>query len=133
MSVFTPSEVKYLTSQHIGRVATVSATGEPHVVPVRFRYNPELDVIEIGGHNFGKSKKFRDAMRNGKVAIVVDDTTEARKPRGVEVRGRAEAVMEGGGEIFRGADPEFIRITPTHIASWGVDSDNFTPISRNVG
>lgn len=133
MSVFTPSEVEYLTSQRIGRVATVSATGEPHVVPVRFRYNPELDLIEIGGHNFGKSKKFRDAIRNNKVAIVIDDTTEARKPRGVEVRGHAEAVMEGGEEIFRGADPEFVRITSTHIASWGIDSDNFTPISRKVG
>jgi pyridoxamine 5'-phosphate oxidase family protein len=106
MSVFTPSEIEYLTSQRICRVATVSTAGEPHVVPVRFRYNPELNVIEIGGQNFGK---------------------------GVEVRGLAEAIMEGGEEIFRGADPEFVRITPTHIASWGVDSDNFTPISRKVG
>jgi pyridoxamine 5'-phosphate oxidase family protein len=133
MSVFTPSEIEYLTSQRICRVATVSTAGEPHVVPVRFRYNPELDVLEIGGHDFGKSKKFRDAMRNNKVAIVVDDTTEERKPRGVEVRGLAEAIMEGGEELFRGADPEFVRITPTHVASWGVDSDNFTPISRKVG
>ena len=27
---------------------------QPHVVPVRFRYNPETDTIDIGGHQFAK-------------------------------------------------------------------------------
>ncbi|GAC1652982.1 MAG: hypothetical protein NVS4B12_24620 [Ktedonobacteraceae bacterium] len=61
MSNFTQTEIDYLQSQRLGRLATVNEAGEPHVVPVSFRYNAELDTIDIGGHNMGKSKKFRDA------------------------------------------------------------------------
>src|SRR5579859_2544705 len=41
MSKFTPEEIAYLQSQHIGRLATISEAGELHVVPVTFRYHPE--------------------------------------------------------------------------------------------
>ena len=132
MSVFTPGEIEYLKSQRIGRLATIGATGEPHVVPCRFHYNEELDVIEVGGGNMGKSKKFRDASANGRVSFVVDDAPEPRKPRGVEVRGRVEVVLTGGDRLIRGWDPEFIRIVPTHIASWGIDTDPFQPKGRSV-
>jgi len=132
MSVFTPGEIEYLKSQRIGRLATVGETGEPHVVPCRFHYNEELDVIEVGGGNMGKSKKFRDAAADGRVAFVIDDAPEPRKPRGVEVRGRAEVVRTGGSEIMRGWDPEFLRITPSHIASWGIDTGPFHPVGRSV-
>ena len=49
MSVFTAAEVAYLQSQRIGRIATVGPDGQPHVVPVGFRYNPDEDSIDIGG------------------------------------------------------------------------------------
>jgi hypothetical protein len=32
----------------------------PHVVPVAFRYNPDADSIDVGGHDFAKRKKFGD-------------------------------------------------------------------------
>ncbi len=48
MSVFTHPEIDYLTSQRLGRLATVGPDGRPHVVPVGFRYNAELDAIDIG-------------------------------------------------------------------------------------
>ena len=132
MSVFTPAEIEYLKSLRLGRIATVGTSGDPHVGPCRYRYNEELDVLEVGGGNMGKSKKFRDAVSNGRVAFVVDDAPEPRKPRGVEVRGRAEAVSEGGDQIMRGWDPEFLRITPTRIVSWGIDTDPFQPVGRSV-
>ena len=64
MSHFTPAEIEYFASQRLGRLATVSASGEPHVVPVSFRYNPELDTIDIGGHNIARARSFatRPAM-----------------------------------------------------------------------
>ena len=65
VSVFSEAEIEYLQGKRIGRMATVSEAGEPHVVPARFRYNPEADAIEIGGHGMGKSKKYRDAARSG--------------------------------------------------------------------
>jgi pyridoxamine 5'-phosphate oxidase family protein len=103
------------------------------VVPVRFRYNADLDVIELGGSNLGKSKKFRDVLANPLVALVVDDLTPPPvKPRGIEVRGRAEAILTGGDLIRPGADPEYIRVTPTFIAAWGLDGDPYKPAGRKA-
>ena len=133
MSHFTENEIAYLTSQRLGRIATVNAAGEPHVVPVRFVYNAELDTIDVGGRFNGKSKKYRDAGRNPKVAFVVDDVPEAGTVRGIEIRGRAEAIPTGGETILPGFDPEFIRIAPTRIVSWGIDTHPYQPNSRTVG
>src|SRR5207247_491372 len=72
-SAFTPAEIAYLGSQRLGRIATVGLSGEPHAVPVGFRYNAAEDAIDIGGHGFAKTKKFRDAQHNPRVAFVVDD------------------------------------------------------------
>ena len=132
MSAFTPAEIEYLRSQQLGRLATVNQAGEPHVVPVGFRYNAELDTIDIGGHNIGKSKKFRDAGRSGRAAFVVDDVLPPWQPRGIEVRGRAEVLPEGGKTVHPDFDPELIRIFPRRIISWGIDSDAFHPSRRTV-
>jgi len=132
MSVFTPAEIEYLKSQRLGRLATVNSKGEPHVVPVGFRYNPELDVIDIGGHNIAKSKKFRDAARQGHVAFVVDDVLPPWKPRGIEIRGRAEVFPTGGKEIVSSFDPELIRVYPTRVIGWGIDSERYQPLSRTI-
>ena len=133
MSVFTPAEIEYLGSQRLCRLATIGSNGEPHVVPLRFRYNADLDVIELGGGAFGKSKKFRDILRNPLVALVVDDLTPPPvKPRGIEVRGRAEPLFTGGDDVWPGADPEYVRVTPTYIAAWGIDGDPYSPAGRAV-
>ncbi len=132
MSVFTPAEIEYLKSQRLGRLATVNGKGEPHVVPVSFRYNPELDTIDIGGHNIAQSKKFRDAVRYGRVAFVVDDVLPPWKPRGIEIRGRAEVFSTGGQEIVANFDPELIRVYPTRIIGWGIDGEGYLPLSRTI-
>jgi PPOX class F420-dependent enzyme/OxyR family protein len=133
LSVFTPAEIHYLSGQRLCRLATIGRSGEPHVVPVRFRYNADLDVIELGGGNFGTSKKFRDMLGNPAVALVVDDLTPPPvKPRGVEVRGRAEALLAGGDGVWPGADPEYVRVTPTYIAAWGIEGDPYSPAGRAV-
>ena len=123
MSHFTPAEIEYLNSQRLGRLATVNQAAEPHVVPVGFRYNAELDMIDIGGHGIGSSKKFRDIAHNANVAFVVDDVLPPWKPRSIEVRGRAELLLEGGPTVHPGFDPEMIRIFPRRIISWGLSID----------
>lgn len=120
MSKFTAEEIAYLQSQRLGRLATVSKTGEPHVVPVGFRYNAEKDSIDIGGYNMGSSKKYRDAVSYGRVAFVVDDVLPPWRPRMLEVRGTVEGLPEGGKEIGEGVAPEILRITPMHILSFGL-------------
>lgn len=135
MSAFTEKEIGYLREQRLGRLATVGKNGGPHVVPLSFRYNEERDTIDIGGHNLGKSKKFRDVGATGRAALVVDDVAPGGgwNPRGVEVRGSAEALSSGGGEVNADFDEELIRIHPKRIVGWGLDSDAYAPNSRSVG
>src|SRR2546421_4021694 len=118
MSKFTPEEIAYLQSQRLGRLATVSQNGEPHVVPVSFRYNPEQDSIDIGGHAFATRKKYRDALANPRVAFVVDDlaSVDPWRPRGIEVRGPVEVLGEGGEALGPGFDAQMFRGGPPGVS-----------------
>jgi len=121
VSVFRDAEIEYLGSQRLGRLATVGQDGMPHVVPVAFRYNPEADAIDIGGHDFAKRKKFRDVKRTAMAAFVVDDVLPPWQPRAVEVRGDATTLELGGKAIMEGFDDPIIRIVPRRIVSWGLE------------
>ena len=122
MSAFTDSEREYMTArrpERLGRIATVGKDGTPHVVPVGWRFNPEHHSIDVGGMNFAATKKFRDARRSGRASIVIDDleSVDPWKPRGIEIRGRAEAIEQ---------PRALIRIHPERIVSWGIEDENFT-------
>jgi pyridoxamine 5'-phosphate oxidase family protein len=115
VSVFREAELRYLAGgRQLGRLATVGADGTPHVVPVAWIYNAARDTIDIGGYELELTKKFRDAARSGRAAIVIDDLgeTEEWHPRGVEIRGRAEAIA---------MPTPLIRIHPERIVSWGIE------------
>jgi pyridoxamine 5'-phosphate oxidase family protein len=113
MTVFTDAELRYLHGERrLGRIATVGADGMPHVAPVGWRLDSDADTIIIAGRDFAATKKFRDVAATGRAAVVVDDVVPPWQPRGVEIRGRAEAVDE----------PEpHIRIRPVRIISWGLE------------
>ncbi|MFC4117664.1 PPOX class F420-dependent oxidoreductase [Nonomuraea zeae] len=114
MSVFSAAELAYLRAgQLLGRLATVGPDGLPHVAPVGWSLDAAGTVIEISGRNFGRSKKFRDVLRTGVAALVIDDVLPPWRPRGVEVRGRAEAV--------EGSLPRIL-LRPGRIVSWGLES-----------
>jgi len=123
MSRFTAQEIEYLRSQRLARMATIDAKGDLHVVPVGFRYNPEEDTIDLGGHNIVPTKKYRDALRHGRAAVVVDDVLPHLGPRFVEVRGTVEAVAEGGKAINERFAPAILRMTPTYIVSLGINEE----------
>ncbi len=111
---FTEAEAGYLAESLIGRIATTSADGQPHVVPVTYRFDGS--TIVFGGWNLTKSLKFRNLMSNPKVAFVVDDLVSTRpwRVRGVEVRGVAEPVEGEKGIVF-------VRISPKRVRSWGLE------------
>lgn len=134
MSNFTPEEIAYLQSQRLGRLATVGANGQPHVVPTGFRYNPDQDTIDISGHDFAKRKKWRDVQENPRAAFVVDDlaTVNPWAPRGIEVRGDVEVLTTGGEEVGRGFDREMFRIWPRRIVSWGLNGPAFSSAGRSA-
>jgi len=136
MSAFTPGELAYLQSQRLGRLATVDAAGQPHVVPVTFRYNPAEDAIEIGGHGgFARRKKYRDVQQNPRVAFVIDDVASLQPwtGRGIEIRGEVEILPTGGAAIVPSFDPEMFRLRPRRIISWGIDGAMSKQNARSVG
>ena len=114
MSVFNDTELRYLTGgRQLGRIATVGSDGTPHVVPVGWIYNAVTDTIDVGGRELEQSKKFRDVARSGRAAIVIDDleTVDPWRPRGIEVRGRGEAIA---------LPTPLIKVHPERIVSWGL-------------
>ena len=134
MSVFTPAEIDYLRSQRLARIATAGPNGQPHVVPVSFRYNPDEDTIDVGGHGFVGRKKYRDVQANPRVAIVIDDLASVSpwRPRFLEVRGTAEILPTGGEAIGPGFDAEIFRIHPRRIVSGGIEGAGYAPNARSV-
>ncbi|MGI9003661.1 MAG: PPOX class F420-dependent oxidoreductase [Pseudonocardia sp.] len=143
MSAFTAAEIEYLRSQPLARLATVGVDGKPQVKPVGFLFDTATDEIVIGGYagsGMATSKKFRDVEANADVALVVDDVANVDPwtPRGIEVRGRAEARTSGGAEVGErlGApfvfDSAWILVSPQRIVSWGVDCSSFEVAARDV-
>jgi pyridoxamine 5'-phosphate oxidase family protein len=115
MSIFTQAELTYLQSERrLARLATVGPDGTPHVTPVgMWTLDADAEIIEVSGRDLAATKKFRDIARTHRAAIVIDDLVpEPWQPRGVEIRGRAEAIT----------DPQpRIRIHPERIIGWGLD------------
>ncbi|MDA4128612.1 MAG: PPOX class F420-dependent oxidoreductase [Thaumarchaeota archaeon] len=111
-ATFTEEEAEYLLNSRLGRLATASASGQAHVVPVVYEFDGHY--LYFGGWGLEKSLKFRNILKQSRVAFVVDDveTVEPWKPRGIEVRGLAEVVREKG--------KVYVRITPVHKVSWGL-------------
>ena len=143
MSAFTDSEIDYLRSQGLARLATVGPDGQPHVVPVTYNFNADEDAIDVGGGDFGPTKKGRDARSNPRVTFLLDDVLpNPRRARALEVRGTAEAHETGGSTIhprFPNFAEPFLRVRPTRIVSWGLAGqdgttpDEFRVNARDVG
>jgi nitroimidazol reductase NimA-like FMN-containing flavoprotein (pyridoxamine 5'-phosphate oxidase superfamily) len=99
--IFNPSEVEFLRSQRLARVATVGPSGWPHVVPVMYVLDDsgalEFDVDGV---------KLRNLEHDARAAMVID----AMGPkRGVTMQGRTELI-----------GPERARLTPVRKFSWGL-------------
>jgi pyridoxamine 5'-phosphate oxidase family protein len=132
--VFRAAEIAYLQAQTMGRLATVGPDGRPHLTPVTYRFNPDEDCIDIGGVDFASSKKWRDAVANPHVAFLVDDASPAGA-HAVEVRADAEIHRSGGESInprFPNFVPEFLRLRPVRIVSWGLEGEGFEPIGHDA-
>jgi pyridoxamine 5'-phosphate oxidase family protein len=143
---FTDTELEYLSTQLLGRLATAQANGTLQASPVGFRYNEKTGTIDIAGHGMAKSRKFRNVAENGQVAFVIDDlaSTQPWRPRCVEIRGAGEAIPEPADSAWApaiaqtGFDGAIIRIHPKWIMSFGIgetsdDVREFKMNKRTVG
>jgi pyridoxamine 5'-phosphate oxidase family protein len=129
--VFNETELAYLASQRLGRLATTQPNGTLQVSPVGFSYNSATSTIDIRGFNLEKSQKFRNITDNGRAAFVVDDLVSVQpwRVRCIEIRGAAEALTTPNGPL--------IRLHPKRIISFGIDepdveAHSLRTNSRNV-
>lgn len=125
MSALSNPIQEYLASQPLGRLATAGRDRRPHVVPVSFRYDPDSESVDIGGHHMEGTKKYRDVQATGVAALVVDDIVSFRPwtVRMVEIRGRAEVVPTGGSGLGPGFGDAFIRLHVDKVNEFGVQPD----------
>lgn len=87
----TPDEVDaFLAAKRVCRVATISAGGYPHVVPLWFVW----DGSALWLNSVFRSQRWADLQRDPRVCVVVDAGEEFDELRGVELSGEAEVASE---------------------------------------
>ena len=86
----------------------------PDVAPVTFRIDEEERLV-IDGFDNPRTIKWRNVVATGRAAFVIDDlaSVEPWTPRGVKIRGQAEARDDG--------TRRSIVVTPATIWSWGIN------------
>lgn len=91
MTGFSEAERAYLSTQRLGRPATVEPNSRPQANPVGF-FPQDDGTVLVGGYALGTTKKQRSLQANPKVALAVDDIVSLRPwaVRGIDVRGEAE-------------------------------------------
>ncbi|MEV6956325.1 PPOX class F420-dependent oxidoreductase [Streptomyces sp. NPDC051183] len=119
---FSETELAYLRSQHLGRLATVDAAGQPQANPVGF-FPQDDGTVLVGGMAMGTTKKWRNLAANPRLSLVVDDLVSTRpwRVRGIEIRGHATLEV-GPHALGPHFSPEVIRIHPDRVLSWGLDT-----------
>src|ERR1700676_5585144 len=99
---FTTSELEFLQSQRIARLATVGPSGWAHVVPVMYSIVEDGSALEFDVDGI----KLRNLTSEPRAALVVD----AMGPkRGVSMQGFARLVS-----------PARARLEPVRKFSWGL-------------
>ncbi|HSK98268.1 MAG TPA: PPOX class F420-dependent oxidoreductase [Euzebyales bacterium] len=117
---FTAEEIAYLRSQPLARLSTLSADGQPDVVPVAFEFDGACFWVGGSGASVRTTRKFRNVVAGHRnVALVVDDLVsfDPFVARGIRVYGRAEPPVERVGIVGPGV---YLRIVPTVSWSWNL-------------
>jgi pyridoxamine 5'-phosphate oxidase family protein len=129
-NVFTETELAYLATQRLGRLATAQPNGTLQNSPVGFTVNTAEGTIDINGFRLATSQKYRNVADNGRAAFVVDDivSIEPWRVRCLEIRADAEAIEVDGNPL--------LRLHPRRVISFGLDEDReaheMTFHSRNI-
>ena len=63
----TPEILAFLSEYHLASITTMRADGSPHVVPVGFSYDHDVQVVRI--ITFASSLKYKNALRGGRAVV----------------------------------------------------------------
>ncbi|MFC9893792.1 PPOX class F420-dependent oxidoreductase [Nocardia sp. NPDC127579] len=129
---YTSNEQRFLAEAGLGRLATVSPDGVVQNNPTGYRVNAD-GTIDIGGMRMRGTRKFRNIEAGSRVSFVIDEqvSLDPYVIRGIEVRGRAEA-LDDAEPPYPHQERAIIRIHPDRIISWGIDGDSFDFTSRGT-
>ena len=129
---FTNLEAKFLADHEICRLATANEN-TPHIAPVSY-------IFQDGKFAFAtdyQTKKYRNIVKNNKVAIVVDTYQSSTDNKAVVIEGNAE-ILEGGPEFkrlykkfyerfewvrkepWKQGEAPIVIVTATHKVSWRI-------------
>jgi hypothetical protein len=100
---------EFLVSQRVCRVATVQASGAPHISPLWFVW----DGSSIWLNSIVKSQRWVDLRSNPLVSVVVDTGDEYEELRGAELTGSVEQI----GEVPRSGLPNAVLEEPERLWS----------------
>ena len=139
--MFSEKEIAYIKSQKLARIATTSPASlsseeisQPDVVPVGFDFDGEF--FYIGGINLIKSTKYKNILKNNKVALVIDDlrSIDPWDARGIRIYGIADTIDRQGGYMSNTDHPQiqYIRIKPVKKWAWGIEQPVFVEGKFNV-
>ncbi|WP_284434822.1 pyridoxamine 5'-phosphate oxidase family protein [Streptomyces sp. TUS-ST3] len=123
MRRFNAQEVGFLEEHLLGRLATTGKSGKPHVVPIRYHFDPEHEVIKMGGRLLegqGQERLYVRHLRgNPQAALVVDDVPDEQtwQPRGILIKGATVLHTEGGEVLGPGCGPNWIEVVPSLVRS----------------
>jgi pyridoxamine 5'-phosphate oxidase family protein len=148
-TIFSQKEVEYIKTQRLARIATAApsvessrekqqrgehTTIQPDVVPVGFDFDG--DYFYVGGMNILKSTKYKNVLKNNKVAIIIDDlkSIDPWDPRGLKIYGTTDVVTRQGGYMdgTGHSNPTYIRVKPDKKWSWGIEEPVFVEGRFNV-
>jgi PPOX class probable F420-dependent enzyme len=136
--MFKPWERALLEAQPVARLATVSAGGQPSVLPVVFALDGDTIVMPLDGKPkrvpATQLRRVRDLLANPQVALVVDHYADDwAELAWVQVRGTAALLEQGPGyerglALLRSRYPQYrqvalgeqalIVLNPAEVRSW---------------
>jgi pyridoxamine 5'-phosphate oxidase family protein len=121
--MFSEVEISYIKSQFLARLGTVSPKGQVDVAPVGFEFDGQ--VFYVGGRDIPSTLKYKNIRHGNRlVGLAIDDLPSINpwRARGIKIHAQAEIVERDG----RFGRKEYIRLTPTHSFSWGLEGEVFT-------
>jgi PPOX class probable F420-dependent enzyme len=135
----SPADRAFLHQARVARLATASATGEPHVVPVCFIFDGTHFYSAIDSKpkrvEAARLRRLQNLRENPRASLVIDHYEEDwARLRYVLVMGSGE-ILDSGKDRERALDmlrqkyPQYhamrdfgqgpvIRLTPEHVVSW---------------
>lgn len=143
MLKLSEAEARWLSKSPVARLATSSASGAPHVIPVCYAFDGQTiySVLDQKPKSVAltRLRRVRNIQDNPQVSLVVDHYEDDWRELGyLLITGRAELLLDGeerAGAVrllrekyhqYRSMDVDanpVIKIVPERIVAWGVVPD----------